>query len=55
MLKTRRNEKKKPNKFFMLARSKSSNIESKTFEGLKNSETSHEDIITLMKKKNIDI
>ena len=55
MLKTRRNEKKKPNKIFMLARSKSSNIESKTFEGLKNSETSHEDIITLMKKKNIDI
>ena len=46
-LKTARNNKKKHNKIFMLARSKLYSIESKTSEALINNEINHEDFMTI--------
>ena len=53
LLKTRRN-KKKHNKIVVLARSKLKSIESKISEAMINNEISHEDFMTIMKKKNIE-
>ena len=53
LLKTRRN-KKKHNKIVVLARSKLNSIESKISEAMINNEISHEDFMTIMKKKNIE-
>ena len=53
LLKTRRN-KKKHNKIVVLARSKLKSIESKISDAMINNEISHEDFMTIMKKKNIE-
>ena len=54
-LKTARNNKKKHNKIFMLARSKLYSIESKTSEALINNEINHEDFMTITnEEKNIE-
>ena len=45
----------KYNKIVMLARSKSNSIESKISERLTNSETSHEDFMTIIHEKKIAI
>ena len=51
LLKTTRNIKKKHNKIVMLARSKLHSIKSKISEELTNNQSSHEDFMTIMMKK----
>ena len=51
LLKTTRNIKKKHNKIVMLARSKLHSIKSKISEELMNNQSSHEDFMTIMTKK----
>ena len=53
LLKATRNKKKKHNKIFMLARSKSNSIGSKISEALMSNQISHEDIITIINEERI--
>ena len=50
-LKTIRNKKKKHNKMFMPARTKSNSIESKILEALINKEISHKDFMTILNEE----
>ena len=53
ILSTTRNKKKKPDKIFMLAKSKLNSIETLISQALTDMEISHEDFVTILKEKDI--